>query len=156
MNNQVDAIVAAAGTGGHITGIGRYIKRSAPNVKLVLADPEGSILAHYIKTGEMKESGSWLVEGIGEDFIPSTCDLSAVTDAITVSDADAFATARKLLRTEGIFAGSSSGTVICAALRYCCAQTEPKNVVTFAYDSGAKYLSKMYSDEWMQSKGFSV
>lgn len=157
MGGKLDVIVSGAGTGGHVTGISRYMKRVAPHVKMVLADPKGSILADYINTGELKEgSASWLVEGIGEDFIPSTCDTSGVTEAITVNDADAFACARELLKKEGIFAGSSSGTTICAALRYCQAQKEPQNVVSFVYDAGSKYLSKMYNDDWMQSKGFKV
>jgi len=156
MDHRLDAVVCGVGTGGHITGIGRFMKRVAPHVEMVLADPEGSILAHYIKTGEMTEKGSWLVEGIGEDFIPSICDLSLVKDAFTVSDADSFAMARELVKKEGIFAGSSSGTVLCAALRYCQTQTKPKRVLTFAYDSGNKYLSKMYNDDWMKEKGFVV
>lgn len=156
MQHDVDAIICGVGTGGHLTGIGQYMKRVAPHLEMVLADPAGSILTDYVKTGELKEKGSWLVEGIGEDFIPLTCDISLVKHAYTVSDAESFATARALLHKEGIFAGSSSGTVVHAALQYCRQQTQPKRVLTFIYDSGNKYLSKMYNDDWMRSHGFSL
>lgn len=156
MNHQIDAIVMGVGTGGHLTGIGRFMKRTAPSVKIVLADPQGSILTEYVNTKKMTQKGSWLVEGIGEDFIPETCDIDLVDEAITVADADSFAAARELLRKEGIFAGSSSGTVLHAALVYCRAQTQPKRVITFVYDSGNKYLSKMYNDQWMKERGFKV
>ncbi len=156
MEHNVDAIVAGCGTGGHMTGLSRYFAEVAPEVKMVLADPEGSILAHYIKTGEMIEKGAWLVEGIGEDYIPKTCNLDRVKEAITVSDRDSFSTARELVAREGIFAGSSTGTVVSAALAYCRAQTSPQRVVTFVYDSGNNYLSKMYNDQWMVEQGFAV
>ncbi|MSP83901.1 MAG: pyridoxal-phosphate dependent enzyme [Alphaproteobacteria bacterium] len=154
MDHDVDAVVCGVGSGGTITGIGRFMRRVAPNVAMVLADPEGSALAHYIKTGKLGPVGSWLVEGIGEDFIPPVSDLSLVKEAFTIGDAEAFAVARDLLDKEGILAGSSSGTLIAAALRYCRAQDRPKRVVTFICDSGNKYLSKMYNDFWMRDQGF--
>lgn len=157
MQHKLDAIVCGVGTGGHLTGISHFMQKNAPQVKMILADPEGSILTHYIKTGKLIEkSGKWLVEGIGEDYIPSICDLSSVKDAYTVSDAESFATARELLKKEGIFGGSSTGTVVHAALQYCRKQNQPQRVVTFIYDSGSKYLSKMYNDSWMREKGFEV
>jgi cystathionine beta-synthase len=121
---------------------------------MVLADPKGSVLTEMVKSGRMTEAGSWLVEGIGEDFVPPNCDLSLVSEAITVTDAESFATARELLRKEGLLGGSSSGTLISAALRYCRAQTAPKRVVSFVCDSGNKYLSKMFNDYWMVDQGF--
>jgi cystathionine beta-synthase len=121
---------------------------------MILADPNGSILAEKVKTGRLNQAGSWLVEGIGEDFVPDNCDLSLVSDAITVTDAESFATARELLRKEGILAGSSSGTLIGAALRYCRAQAAPQQVVSFVCDSGNKYLSKMFNDYWLLDQGF--
>jgi cystathionine beta-synthase len=121
---------------------------------MVLADPAGSILAEYVKTGKVGQAGSWLVEGIGEDFVPSIADLSRVGQSYTITDEESFTTARALLRGEGILAGSSSGTLVAAALRYCRAQTEPKRVVTFVCDSGNKYLSKMFNDFWMRDQGF--
>ena len=102
----------------------------------------------------MGEGGSWLVEGIGEDFIPVIADFSQVTKAYSISDAESFAAARDLLKKEGVLAGSSSGTLLAAALRYCREQTEPKTVVTFACDTGNKYLSKLFNDFWMEDQGF--
>ena len=154
MNHQVDAVVCGVGSGGTITGLGRFFKRVAPHVEMVLSDPEGSVLADYVNTGELGELGSWLVEGIGEDFIPPVSDLSLATTAVTVSDKDAFLTARELLKNEGLLAGSSSGTLIAGALAYCRAQKTPKNVVSFVCDSGNKYLSKVYNDYWMIDQGF--
>ena len=154
MNHQVDAVVCGVGSGGTITGLGRFFKRVAPHVEMVLADPEGSVLADYVNTGEMGELGSWLVEGIGEDFIPPVSDLALAATAVTVSDKDAFLTARELLKNEGLLAGSSSGTLIAGALAYCRAQRTPKNVVSFVCDSGNKYLSKVYNDYWMIDQGF--
>ena len=154
MSHRMDAMVCGVGSGGTITGLGRFFKKVAPDLEMVLADPEGSILADYVNKGEIGDLGSWLVEGIGEDFIPDVSDLSLVSSAYTVPDKEAFLTARKLLEDEGILAGSSSGTLIAAALAYCRDQTEPKNVVTFVCDSGNKYLSKMYNDYWMLDQGF--
>ena len=102
----------------------------------------------------MVEAGSWAVEGIGEDFVPDIADLSYVTDAFEIPDAESFSVARELLRKEGILGGSSSGTLVAAALRYCRQQTKPKRVVTFICDTGNKYLSKMYDDFWMAEQGF--
>jgi cystathionine beta-synthase len=102
----------------------------------------------------MVESGSWAVEGIGEDFIPEIADMSLVTDAFEIDDEESFAVARDLLRKEGIFGGSSTGTLVAGALRYCRQQTQPKRVVSFVADTGNKYLSKMYNDFWMAEQGF--
>ena len=154
LGGELDAIVLGVGSSGTVSGLGKYLAEHAPHVDLVLADPEGSILADYINKGEMHAGGSWLVEGIGEDFIPSIADFSQVSKAYSISDAESFATARELLRTEGLLAGSSSGTLLAAALRYCREQTEPKTVVSFACDTGNKYLSKLYNDFWMEDQGF--
>jgi cystathionine beta-synthase len=155
MDHQVDAVVAGVGTGGTITGLSRFFERVAPQTDIVLADPEGSVLANYVKTGTLSSDvGSWLVEGIGEDFIPPVCDLSRVKKAYSIPDAEAFEVCRTLLGTEGILAGTSSGTLIAAALRYCREQSAPKRVVTLVCDSGNKYLSKVYNDYWMLDQGF--
>jgi cystathionine beta-synthase len=153
MKHDIDAVVVGVGSGGTLTGVGRFLRHVAPKAKMVLADPKGSVLAPLVKTGKMTEAGSWLVEGIGEDFVPPNCDLSLVSEAFTVSDAESFATARDLLHKEAILAGSSSGTLIAAALKYCRAQTTAKRVVTFVCDSGNKYLSKMFNDYWMLDQG---
>lgn len=154
MEHDVDAIVVGVGSSGTISGMTRYFRKVAPGLEFVLADPEGSILANYIRTGEIVPGGPWLVEGIGEDFIPEICDLSMVGSAYTVSDAESFSAARELLRKEGVLAGSSTGTLLTAALRYCHEQTTPKRVVAFACDTGNKYLSKLYNDFWMEDQGF--
>lgn len=155
MDRDVDAVVCGVGSAGTITGLSKYFAEVSPKTESVLADPEGSILTHYIETGEIStELGSWLVEGIGEDFIPPVADLSRVKKAYTVSDAESFFTAREVLAKEGLLIGSSSGTLIAAALKYCHEQTEPKRVVTFVCDSGNKYLSKMFNDYWMLDQGF--
>ncbi|HYP90120.1 MAG TPA: pyridoxal-phosphate dependent enzyme, partial [Polyangiaceae bacterium] len=106
------------------------------------------------KTGQIGQAGSWLVEGIGEDFLPSICDLSRVKQSYTITDEESLTTARALLEREGILAGSSSGLLVAAALRFCREQTQPKRVVTFICDSGNKYLSKMFNDLWMREQGF--
>lgn len=154
LEGQVDAFVCGVGSGGTLSGAGRFFKEKNPNFDMVLADPEGSILRHYHETGEMSEAGSWLVEGIGEDFIPDICDMKLVDCAFSVSDKEAFNVARELLMKEGIQAGSSSGTLLAAALKYCRQQTEKKRVVTLICDTGNRYLSKMYNDEWMKEQGF--
>ncbi|EPY02626.1 pyridoxal-phosphate dependent enzyme [Magnetospirillum fulvum] len=149
----VDAVVAGVGSGGTLTGLSRFFARVSPTTDIVLADPKGSILAEYTRTGEVGTAGSWLVEGIGEDFIPPVSDLSRVKHAYTITDGESFAVARQVLRDEGLLIGSSSGTLLAAALRYCREQTTPKRVVTFVCDSGNKYLSKMYNDFWMADQG---
>lgn len=154
LDGKVDAIVLGVGSGGTVTGIGRYLKEQNPDVDIVLADPDGSILTHYHETGEMSEAGSWVIEGIGEDFIPDICDMSLFTKAYTVTDKESLNTARELMLKESVMGGSSTGTLVAAALKYCQDQTEPKNVVTFVCDTGNRYLSKMYNDEWMKEQGF--
>jgi cystathionine beta-synthase len=155
MDHDVDAMVCGVGTGGTITGLARFFERVSPQTEMILADPSGSILANFVQTGTVSsEVGSWLVEGIGEDFVPPVCDLSRVKKAYTIPDAEAFNTCRALLKSEGIMAGTSSGTLIAAALRYCREQTEAKRVVSLVPDSGNKYLSKVYNDYWMMDQGF--
>jgi cystathionine beta-synthase len=153
MDHDVDAVVVGVGSGGTLTGVGRFFERVAPKVGMILADPKGSILARKVATGETAAAGLWLVEGIGEDFVPPNCDLSLVREAFTISDAESFATARELLIKEAILAGPSTGTLLAAALKYCRAQSTPKRVVTFVCDSGNKYLSKMFNDYWMLDQG---
>jgi len=120
----------------------------------VLADPVGSVLADFVRTGTYGEAGSWLVEGIGEDFIPPIADFSRVKKAYSISDEESATTVRELLAKEAILAGSSTGTLLAAALRYCREQTTSKRVVTFVCDSGNKYLSKVFNDYWMMDQGF--
>jgi cystathionine beta-synthase len=152
-SHKLDAVVCGVGSGGTLAGLSNFFAAKAPHVQMVLADPAGSILADYIHTGHVGEAGSWLVEGIGEDFLPPLVDFTHVKHAYTIPDAESLGTARDLLRKEGVLAGSSSGTLVAAALRYCREQLTPKRVVTFVVDSGNKYLSKMYNDHWMADHG---
>ena len=155
MDGDVDAIVVGVGSGGTLTGIGRFMRQASPKTAMILADPEGSVLASYIATGRMTQAGSWAVEGIGEDFVPPNADLTLVSETFTIPDAESFATARELLRAEGVLAGSSSGTLLAAALRYCRAQPAPKRVVSLVCDSGAKYLSKVFNPTFLAQEGWS-
>jgi cystathionine beta-synthase len=153
-NHRLDAIVCGVGSSGTITGLTRFFRKVHPSLDFVLADPQGSVLAEYVTTGRISHpAGSWAVEGIGEDFIPAIADLSAVTQAYSISDEESFRTARELALAEGILGGSSTGTLVAAALRYCRAQTVPKRVVTFVCDTGTRYLSKLYNDNWMLDQG---
>jgi cystathionine beta-synthase len=156
MRHDVDAVVVGVGSGGTLTGLGRFFNRVKPRrgIEMILADPTGSVLFEYVKMGKLVKAGSWAVEGIGEDFVPDIADMSLVTDAFEIDDEESFATARELLHKEGIFGGSSTGTLLAAALRYCRKQTRPKRVVSLVPDTGNKYLSKMYNDFWMTEQGF--
>jgi cystathionine beta-synthase len=154
MDHDADAVVCGVGSGGTLTGLSRFFARVAPRLEMVLADPEGSSLAAYVETGELGPPGSYAVEGIGQSCVPAIADLSRVRAAFTIPDAESFETARQLLKKSGILGGSSSGTLVAAALRYCRRQTKPKRVVTFICDSGNKYLSKMFSDYWMMDQGY--
>ena len=155
MDGHLDAIVFGCGSSGTMTGLSRYFAKAAPNLELVLADPVGSILTQYINEGTLStKSASWMVEGIGEDFLPSIADFSRVKKAYAISDKESFLAGRELLKKEGILGGSSTGTLLAAALRYCKEQTTPKRVLMFVCDTGNKYLSKMYNDYWMLDNGF--
>ncbi|MGD0190567.1 MAG: pyridoxal-phosphate dependent enzyme [Rhizomicrobium sp.] len=153
MDHDVQAIVAGIGSGGTITGLGRFFRRVSPDTKMILADPEGSILAPLVCFGKTVEAGSWAIEGIGEDFVPPNADLSLVSTAYAIPDRESIEMARALLAKEGILAGSSSGTLLAAALRYCREQTKPARVVTLVPDSGNKYLSKVFNDFWVIEQG---
>ncbi len=155
MDGRVDAIVFGCGSSGTMTGLSRYFARVSPATEFILADPVGSILAQYINEGTLStKSASWMVEGIGEDFLPTISDFSRVKKAYAITDKQSFLTARELLGKEGVLGGSSTGTLVAAALKYCAEQSSPKRVVTFVCDTGNKYLSKMYNDYWMLDNGF--
>ncbi len=155
LDHDIDAVVVGVGSGGTLTGLGRFFRKASPKTRMILADPAGSVLEPLVNRGETIEAGSWIVEGIGEDFIPDNCDLSLVKkgDAFSVTDRESVEAARALLAKAGVLAGSSSGTLLAAALRYCQAQTEPKRVATFVCDSGNKYLSKVFNDHWIAEQG---
>jgi cystathionine beta-synthase len=150
MDGKIDAVVAGVGSGGTLTGLAEFFKAKDPSICMVAADPEGSIVADAVLKGNYSyDGGSWLVEGVGEDFIPDNFNTSLMDDAETVSDKEAFEVLQIILKEEGILGGSSSGTLVAAAAKWCRKQTEPKNVVTFICDTGNKYLSKAFNKSWL-------
>ena len=151
---KVTHFVAGMGTGGTITGVGRYLKQQNPAVKIIGADPVGSILYDFFHTGKVVKGETYKTEGIGEDFFPAALDFSVIDDILQVSDKDAFVWARRLARQEGIFAGGSAGTALVAALRLAATLKESDHVVILVPDTGQRYLSKMYNNEWMRDNRY--
>ena len=154
---RVTDVVIGMGTGGTISGVGRYLKEQNPDVRIVGVDPVGSLLLETWQQGHVPEEAhpkTYKVEGIGEDFLPSTLDLSVIDDVIQVGDKEAFLAARRLVREEAIFCGGSSGSAIAAALGYAQNLPPERLVVVILPDSGSRYLSKFYDDKWMSENGF--
>ena len=150
MEGKMDAMVAGVGSGGTLTGLAEFFKEKDPNIQMVVADPEGSVVADAVRKGSFfYDGGSWLVEGVGEDFIPKNLNLELLDDAEVVSDKEAFQTLQVLLQEEGILGGSSTGTLVAGAIKWCQKQDTPKRVVTFICDTGNKYLSKAYNKSWL-------
>ncbi len=150
---RITHFVAGAGTGGTLTGVARYLKSKNPKIQIVGADPTGSILAEYWRSrGASKPEGTpYKVEGIGQDKVPGTLDMSMIDEFQTVSDRDAFTLARRLTREEGLFVGGSSGLIAHVALNVARRVNDPNAlVVTILCDTGERYLSKLYNDEWMR------
>jgi cystathionine beta-synthase len=155
---RISAFVAGMGTGGTISGVGRFLKQQNPEVKIVGADPIGSLLHHYYYTRELGPAHSYKVEGVGEDFLPSTLDFDVIDDVVQISDREAFTMARRLVREEGMFCGGSSGLAMAGALKWLRTNgahlTEDDVVVVLLPDSGSRYLSKLFDDNWMRENGF--
>ena len=153
-DGKVDAFVCGMGTGGTITGTGKYLKEKNPKVKIIGIDPIGSLFHEYFKTKKLGESHTYKIEGIGEDFLPSTMDFQYVDDVIQVTDKEAFQLTRQLVTKEGIFAGGSSGAALAGTFKYARALTRPQEIVVLFPDSGDRYLSKIFNDDWMRENGF--
>jgi cystathionine beta-synthase len=149
-----DVFMAGVGTGGTISGCGRYFKEKMPNVEIVGIDCEGSIIAHYKKTGEICEAKSYVLEGVGEDFIPENYEFDMIDDFEVVGDKESFLMTRRLLKEEGIYAGGSAGAAICGALKYAKKQKTKKKILILLHDSGNRYASKIYNDDWMSDNGY--
>lgn len=153
MGGELDAFVAGVGTGGTISGVGRYLKRKNRRVLIVGVEPEGSMY-HNEKYGTSFPLHPYKVEGIGEDFLPRTYDTKIVDSILRVTDQESFFMTRRLAREEGILAGGSSGTAVAGCLEFARNHSDLKNIVVLLPDTGRNYLSKIFNDEWMRSQGY--
>lgn len=154
-NGEIDVFVSAAGTGGTISGTGKYLKEKNPDIVMLAVDPVGSVYYDYFRTGKMTAASTYLVEGFGEDFLPTTMHFDYVDEVVRVTDEECFMTTRRLVREEGIFTGGSSGGALAGAIKY--AERFPDkelNIVVIMCDSFVRYLSKIFNDEWMRENGF--
>jgi len=151
MQGEIDAFIGGIGTGGTLSGVAKFLKEKNSQIRIIAADPIGSILKQFHETGQTSEGKIYKVEGIGEDFVPETLHLRYVDTIIEVDDKTSFAAARELTRTEGIFCGGSSGTIITVAKQISQDLGKGKNVICIIPDTGERYLSKMYSDRWLKT-----
>ena len=146
--------VSAAGTGGTISGTGKYLKEQNPDVRIVAADPIGSVYYDYFNTGKLPPAHGYKVEGFGEDFLPTTMHFDHVDEVVRVTDRECFDYARRLVREEGIYTGGSAGGAVAAAVKIAERTDKALNIVTIMCDSASRYLSKVFDDEWMRENGF--
>jgi cystathionine beta-synthase len=151
---KVTHFVCGIGTGGTVSGVGRYLKEKNPNVKIIGVDPLGSLYYDFVKRGETVKARTYVVEGIGEDFFPTTMHLKILDDVIQVNDEECFVVARRLVKMEGLFTGGSGGGCISGALRLAKDLGPEAFIVALLPDTGMRYLSKVYNDEWMRERGY--
>ena len=149
-----DTFVAGMGTGGTISGTGKYLREKMPHVKLVGVDPVGSLYYDFVKTGRITKPFSYKVEGIGEDFFPTTMNLKIMDDIVRVDDKECFLMTRALTHQEGIFVGGSGGAAVAGAIKYAAKLKKPEKILVFLCDAGQKYVSKIFNDDWMRENGF--
>ena len=155
LDGDIDVFIAGMGTGGTISGIGKYLKERNPNVKIIGVDPVGSIYYDFFKTGQMTEAYSYVLEGMGEDFLPSTMDFTHLDDVVRVNDRECFEMTRRICREEGLFVGGSCGAAVAGALKYLKTVDRPDlKAVVLLPDSGSRYMSKIYNDKWMEENGY--
>jgi cystathionine beta-synthase len=154
MDGRIDYFVAGIGTGGTLSGAGKYLKERNPKMRIIAVDPEGSVFYGYFKTGKLPPPHVYKVEGIGEDYLVKDVDFDVIDDMVQVNDKDSFLMARRLAKEEGIFAGGSSGSAVWAALKVGETAGEGQNIVVILPDSGSRYLTKFYNDAWMKQYGF--
>lgn len=154
-DGKLDVFIAGLGTGGTISGIGKFLKEKNPKIKIVGVDPVGSLYYDYFHTGQLTQPYSYTVEGIGEDFLPSTMDFSFVDDVVRVNDKECFVMTRRLVREEGLFCGTSSGAAVAGAVKWLQRNAAPEmRSLVLLPDAGSRYLSKVYNDNWMREKGY--
>jgi len=151
---KITHFVCGAGTGGTISGVGKYLKEKNPNVKVIGVDPIGSLYYEKVKQGTVGKAATYVVEGIGEDFFPTTMNLAMMDDVMQVNDEECFVVARRLVKMEGLFTGGSGGGCISATLRLAKDLGPEAFIVAFLPDTGMRYLSKVYNDEWMRERGY--
>ncbi|MCK6503836.1 pyridoxal-phosphate dependent enzyme [Myxococcota bacterium] len=155
LDGKLDVLIAGLGTGGTITGIGRYLKGKDEKIQVVGVDPVGSLYFDYFHTGQLTQPHTYVVEGIGEDFLPSTMDFQFVDDVVRVNDQECFVMTRRLVREEGLFCGASSGAAVAGALKYLARHDREGMVaVILLPDGGSRYLSKVFNDQWMEEGGY--
>lgn len=151
---EIDVFVAGMGTGGTLSGTGKFLKERKPGVQIVGVDPVGSVYYDFVKTGQVTKPFTYKVEGIGEDFFPSTMNLKILDDVVRVDDRECFMMTRDLVRLEGIYVGGSAGAAVAGAIKYARARNKKENIVVLLPDGAGKYLSKIFNDDWMRENGF--